>query len=113
MKKIISEIDEQVVFGQYKEGQMQREQLMKMSGQLEEISEYLEDVVFEDWTKDMISKAEVYIQNIYDFVEAKSPKEKSEGKFKYKDPKTNEVYEYTRKGIYRKSGRILVPVNEG
>ena len=55
---------------EYEEGQMQREQLMKMHHQLMEIGEYLEGVVFEDWTKDMISKAEIYVQNIYDFVEA-------------------------------------------
>jgi hypothetical protein len=29
--------------------------------------------------------------------------------FKYEDPKTGEVYEYQRKGIYRKNGRTLVP----
>src|SRR6056300_2055886 len=56
---------------EYDEGQMQREQLMKMHHQLMEIEEYLEGVKFEDWTKDMISKAEIYIQNIYDFVEAR------------------------------------------
>lgn len=56
---------------EYEKGQMQREQLMKMRHQLMEISEYVEGVVFEDWTNDMISKAEIYIQNIYDFVEAR------------------------------------------
>ena len=50
---------------------MQREQLMKMHHQLMEIEKYLKGVKFEDWTKDMISKAEIYIQNIYDFVEAR------------------------------------------
>ena len=30
--------------------------------------------------------------------------------FKYKDPKTGEVYEYERKGIYKKNGRTLIPV---
>ena len=34
---------------------------------------------------------------------------KSEGGFKYKDPKTGEVYEYERKGIYKKDGRTLIP----
>lgn len=56
---------------EYEKGQMQREQLMKMHHQLMEISEYLDGVVFEDWTNDMISKAEIYVQNIYDFVEAR------------------------------------------
>lgn len=56
---------------EYEEGQMQREQLMKMNDQLSEIASMLEGVKFEDWTKDMVSKAEIYIQNIYDFVEAR------------------------------------------
>ena len=90
---------------EYEEGQMQREQLMKMHRQLMEIEEYLEGVKFEDWTKDMISKSEVYIQNIYDFVETN----KTEASFKYEDPETGEVYEYQRKGIYSKNGRTLVP----
>lgn len=29
--------------------------------------------------------------------------------YKYEDPKTGEIYEYQRKGIYRKNGRTLVP----
>jgi hypothetical protein len=61
----------QETIAEYDEGQMQREQLSKMHHQLMEIEEYLEGVKFEDWTKDMISKAEIYIQNIYDFVEAR------------------------------------------
>jgi hypothetical protein len=30
-------------------------------------------VEFQDWTKDMISKAEIYIQNVYDFVKYYEP----------------------------------------
>ena len=60
---------------EYEEGQMQREQLMKMHHQLMEIEEYLKGVKFEDWTKDMISKSEIYIQNIYDFVESRKEQE--------------------------------------
>lgn len=30
--------------------------------------------------------------------------------YKYKDPVTNEVYEYERQGIYKKNGRTLIPV---
>jgi hypothetical protein len=30
--------------------------------------------------------------------------------YKYKDPKTGEVYEFERRGLYRRNGRILVPV---
>ena len=59
------------IVSEYEEGQMQREQLMKMHEQLSEIASMLEGVKFEDWTKDMISKAEIYIQNVYDFVEAR------------------------------------------
>lgn len=34
---------------------------------------------------------------------------KTEAKFKYKDPQTGEIYEFDRKGVYKKGGRILVP----
>lgn len=34
---------------------------------------------------------------------------KSQSKYKYKDPKTAQVYEYERKGIYKKDGRTLIP----
>ena len=29
--------------------------------------------------------------------------------YKYRDPKTNEIFEYDQPGIYRKNGRVLVP----
>ena len=35
---------------------------------------------------------------------------KAQNQYKYKDPKTGEVYEYERKGVYQKNGRNLVPV---
>ena len=35
---------------------------------------------------------------------------KAQSKFKYRDPKTQEIYEYDQKGIYKKDGRTLVPV---
>src|SRR6056300_700104 len=92
---------------EYEEGQMQREQLMKMHHQLMEIEEYLEGVKFEEWPKDMISKSEIYIQNIYDFVEAN--KSEAYAQFKYEDPKTGEVYTYKRRGVYKKNGRTLIP----
>jgi hypothetical protein len=66
----------------------------------------------------MISKAEIYIQNIYDFIETNKiedeeddTEDESEAKFKYEDPKTGEIYMYKRQGIYRKEGRILTPAN--
>jgi len=34
---------------------------------------------------------------------------KAQNAYKYKDPKTGEVYEYERKGIYKKDGRTLIP----
>lgn len=34
---------------------------------------------------------------------------KSKGGFKYRDPKTGQVYEYERRGIYKKDGRTLIP----
>lgn len=98
------------VLAEYDEGQMQREQLMKMHQQLMEIEKELSGVKFEDWTKDMISKSELYIQNIYDFVKFYDSEESSYAKFKYEDPKTGEVYTYSRPGVYKKDGRILVRV---
>lgn len=37
-------------------------------------------------------------------------KSKAEGGFKYKDIKTGEIYEFVRQGVYKKDGRILVPI---
>ena len=36
----------------------------------------------------------------------------AEGKFAYKDLMTGEIYYYSRRGVYRKNGRILVFVNK-
>jgi hypothetical protein len=36
-------------------------------------------------------------------------KSKAEAGYKYKDPITGEIYEYARKGVYKKNGRVLVP----
>lgn len=30
--------------------------------------------------------------------------------YQYKDPKTGEIYEYDRRGVYKKDGRTLIPV---
>lgn len=35
---------------------------------------------------------------------------KAQSKFKYRDPKTQEIYEYDQQGIYKKDGRTLIPV---
>ena len=34
------------------------------------------------------------------------------GKFAYKDPVTGEIYYYSRRGVYRKNGRVLILVNK-
>lgn len=120
--------------------EMALEQIQKMHDQLMEIVMRLKgmqlSVEFQDWTKDMISKAEIYVQNVYDFVkyyepgkyedeytekedeveepselETEEPEMETESsKFEYKDPYTGEVYTYQRHGIYEKEGRRLVYV---
>ena len=35
-------------------------------------------------------------------------KGKSKGAYEYEDPKTGELFYYSRKGVYRKNGRTLV-----
>lgn len=109
--------------------EMALEQIQKMHDQLMEIVMKLKgmqlSVEFQDWTKDMISKAEIYIQNVYDFVKYYEPgkyedeytqdeeemeESESAAKFQYEDPKTGEVYNYRRQGIYEKDGRRLTYV---
>ena len=36
----------------------------------------------------------------------------SEGDFKYRDPKTGELYYFERRGVYKKDGRTLVFVSK-
>ena len=36
----------------------------------------------------------------------------AKGKFAYKDPVTGEIYYYSRRGVYRKNGRVLILVNK-
>jgi len=115
--------------------EMAIEQITKMHDQLMEIVTRLQSmtlsVEFQDWTKDMISKAEIYVQNVYDFVKYYEPgkyedKEESvdmeidteddyesDAKFEYRDPKTGEIYFYRRPGIYEKEGRNLVYIGQG
>ena len=121
--------------------EMALEQIQKMHDQLMEIVTRLQgmelSVEFQDWTKDMVSKAEIYIQNVYDFVkyyepgkyedeytekedeieepselETEEPEMETESKFEYKDPYTGEIYTYQRHGIYEKEGRRLVYVGK-
>ena len=55
--------------------EMAKEQLQKMHDQLMGIVSKIKmtDIQFQDWTKDMISKAEIYVQNVYDFVSYYEP----------------------------------------
>ena len=124
--------------------EMALEQIQKMHDQLMEIVTKLKvmslPVEFQDWTKDMISKAEIYIQNVYDFVkyyepgkyedeytsdedeeeveepseiETEEPEmETEEGSYEYQDPQTGEIYTYRRKGYYEKNGRVLMYMGE-
>jgi hypothetical protein len=59
------------------DSEMAIEQIMKMHEQLMEVVAKLKTmqipVEFQDWTKDMISKAEIYVQNVYDFVKYYEP----------------------------------------
>ena len=53
---------------------MAKDQIKKMHTQLMSIVGKMEtmDIELEEWTTDMVSKAEIYIQNIFDFVESYS-----------------------------------------
>lgn len=72
---------------------MALEQIQKMHDQLMEIVTKLKvvnmPVEFQDWTKDMISKAEIYIQNVYDFVKYYEP-----GKYEDEYEEETEASEY-------------------
>ena len=67
---------------QSEDDNMAVEQLQKMKDQLNDIMTKLSSssipVEFQDWTKDMISKAELYIQNIHDFVSYYDPESENE-----------------------------------
>lgn len=59
------------------EGQMAKDQIKKMYTQLMQVVSKMElmDIELEEWTADMVSKSEIYIQNIFDFVESYSGEE--------------------------------------
>lgn len=117
------------------DSEMAIEQIQKMNDQLMEIVMKLKtmslDVEFQDWTKDMISKAEIYVQNVYDFVKYYEPgkyedeytdkedevngpseMEMEDASYEYQDTKTGEIYTYRRKGYYEKDGRTLIYMGE-
>jgi hypothetical protein len=99
------------------------EQIQKMSDQLMEVVTKLKvmnlPIEFQDWTKDMISKAEIYVQNVFDFVTYYEPgkyedeytdtpeMQTEDASYEYQDQKTGEIYTYQRKGYYEKDGRVL------
>jgi len=110
--------------------EMAIEQLQKMHDQLMGIVQKIKlmEIEFQDWTKDMISKAEVYVQNVFDFVtyyepgkyedeyvedETEEPEnDTEEAQYKYQDPKTQEIYTYNRRGVYKKDDRPLIYVGK-
>jgi len=67
---------------QGEDGEMAIQQLMKMKDQLTEMEVKIKmpdsSIEFEEWTVDMVSKAEIYIQNIYDFVKYYNLKDEDE-----------------------------------
>jgi hypothetical protein len=65
---------------QSSDSEMSTEQLQKMHDQLMSVVSKIKlmEIEFEEWTKDMISKAEIYIQNIFDFVTYYKPEEEEE-----------------------------------
>lgn len=62
------------------DNEMARQQLQKMHDQLMAMMMKIPMIEFEDWTKDMISKAEIYVQNVYDFVQYYKPEVEDEDK---------------------------------
>jgi hypothetical protein len=59
---------------------MAKEQIKKMHDQLMMIVQKMQmmDIELEEWTADMVSKAEIYIQNIFDFVSYYKPEAEEE-----------------------------------
>jgi len=47
-----------------------------------------------------------------EIIYAEIAREVSKAGYKYKDPVTGEIYEFARKGVYKKNGRVLVLVSE-
>lgn len=111
--------------------EMAIEQLQKMHDQLMIVVQKIKsmEIEFQDWTKDMISKAEIYVQNVFDFVsyyepgkyedeyveepsETEDEEMKEDGKYEYKDPMTQEIYIYDRRGVYKNGDRPLIYVGK-
>ena len=56
-------------------------------------------------TGNMIQRADEEI------VYSEISREISQAGYKYKDPVTGEIYEFARKGVYKKNGRVLILVS--
>lgn len=67
------------------DSEMAIDQIKKMHDQLMQIVAMMNNIEFQEWTKDMISKAEIYIQNVYDFVKSYEP-----GKYEDDEEEDNE-----------------------
>lgn len=53
-----------------------------------------------------------YMEALKEYLKSKFKKSEADERsgYKYKDPRTGEIFIFERKGVYRKNGRILVPV---
>ena len=62
------------------------------------------------YTED-INEDNLYIPTEAEYVSFGEPEEEweAEAGYKYKDPITGEIYEFARKGVYTKNGRVLIP----
>ena len=51
-----------------------------------------------------------YFDALFDHLseEQEDEDEDTAGDYKYRNPKTGEIFTYTRKGIYRKGGTVLI-----
>lgn len=76
------------------DSEMAVDQLKKMHDQLMQVMSMLPEIEFEEWTKDMISKAEIYIQNVYDFIKSYDPSKENEEEEEENEDMTSEGSEY-------------------
>tara|TARA_R110000824_G_scaffold210278_1_gene396106 strand:+ start:1791 stop:2129 length:339 start_codon:yes stop_codon:yes gene_type:complete len=63
-------------------------------------------------SKGLLGEADEAYRSAKYIEEAVNKNKSSASTFIYKDPKTGELYHYSRKGFYKKDGRILVFVRE-
>ena len=63
-------------------------------------------------SKGLLSEADEAYRSTKYIEEAVNENKSSANTFIYKNPKTGELYQYSRKGVYKKDGRTLVFVRE-